>query len=108
MILVDTAVNAREKEGRPIRVAVIGAGFISRGLANHIVNTMAGMRVVGVYNRHGQRASDLCHYAGLNDVASPSSQDEVDFAIRQGKVVATEDAFLLARSSEVDILVDVT
>lgn len=108
MILVDTALNAREKEGRPIRVAVIGAGFISRGLANHIVNTMAGMRLVGVYNRHAQRASDLCHYAGLNDVVSPSRQDEVDFAIRQGKVVATEDAFLLARSPEVDILVDVT
>ena len=108
MILVDNALKAREKEGRPIRVAVIGAGFISRGLANHIVNTMAGMRLVGVYNRHTQRAADLCHYAGLKDVASPSSQDEVDFAIRQGKVVATDDAFLLARSSEVDILVDVT
>lgn len=108
MILVDNALNAREKEGRPIRVAVIGAGFISRGLANHIVNTMVGMRLVGVYNRHAQRASDLCHYAGLNDVVSPSTQDQVDFAIRQGKVVATEDAFLLARSSEVDILVDVT
>ena len=108
MILVDNALNAREKEGRPIRVAVIGAGFISRGLANHIVNTMVGMRLVGVYNRHAQRAFDLCHYAGLNDVVSPSTQDQVDFAIRQGKVVATEDAFLLARSSEVDILVDVT
>jgi len=108
MILVDTALMAREKEGRPIRVALIGAGFISHGLSNHIVNTMKGMRLVGVYNRRSQRAYDLCHYAGLTDVASPSVQQEVDFAIRQGKVVATEDAFLLARSSEVDVLVDVT
>ena len=34
-------------EGRPIRVALLGAGFIAHGLANHIVNTTPGMRVVG-------------------------------------------------------------
>ena len=108
MIIVDTALQAREKEGRPIRVALIGSGFISRGLANHIVNTTAGMRLVGVYNRSPQRAFDLCEYAGIKDVVSPTIQHEVDLAIREGKTVATGDAFLLARSSEVDVLVDVT
>jgi predicted homoserine dehydrogenase-like protein len=108
MIIVDNALKAREAEGRPIRVALIGAGFMSQGLANHIVNTTPGMRVVGVYNRQPQRAFDLCEYAGISDVVSPAKQQEVDLAIREGKVVATGDAFLLARSSEVDVLVDVT
>jgi predicted homoserine dehydrogenase-like protein len=108
MIMVDTALKAREAEGRPIRVALIGAGFMSHGLANHIVNTTVGMRLVGVYNRRVQRAFDLCQYAGVRDTASPSSQREADLAIREGKVVATDDAFLLARSTEVDVLVDVT
>jgi len=108
MIIVDTALEAREKEGRPIRVALIGAGFMSRGLANHIVNTTPGMRLVGVYNRRPQRAFDLCEYAGVKDIASPATQAEADRALREGKVVATGDAFLLARSPEVDVLVDVT
>jgi predicted homoserine dehydrogenase-like protein len=108
MILVDTALDARETEGRPIRVGLIGAGFISRGLANHIVNTTPGMRLVAVYNRTLQRALDLCQYVGVPDVASSADQEEVDSAIRRGKVVATEDAFLLARSSEIDVLVDIT
>lgn len=108
MILVDTALKAREMEGRPIRVALIGAGFISRGLANHIVNTTPGMSLVGVYNRTLNRAFDLCEYAGVSDVVSPTAQHEVDSAIRHGKVVATENAFLLARSPEVDVVVDVT
>src|ERR1700691_2342593 len=108
MIIVDTALKAREKEGRPIRVALIGSGFMSHGLANHIVNTTPGMRLVGVYNRRPQRAFDLCEYAGVKDVVSPSAQTEVDSAIRAGKVVATGDAFLLARSAEVDVVVDVT
>ena len=108
MIIVDNALKAREAEGRPIRVALIGAGFMSQGLGNHIVNTMLGMRMVGVYNRRVQRAFDLCAYCGVKDAVAPTRQEEVDLAIREGKTVVTEDAFLLARSKEVDVLVDVT
>jgi len=108
MIIVDTALEAREKEGRPIRVALIGAGFMSHGLANHIVNTTPGMRLVGVYNRRPERAFDLYKYAGVNDVVSPKTQKEADLAMREGIALATDDAFLLARSPEVDVLVDVT
>jgi predicted homoserine dehydrogenase-like protein len=108
MILVDNALKAREREGRPVRVGLIGAGFISRSLANHITNTTPGMRLAGVYSRGPQRNLDLCHYAGLADVVSPATQPEADLAIREGKVVSTDDAFLLARSSQIDLLVDVT
>lgn len=108
MIIVDTALEAREREGRPIRVALIGAGFMARGLANHIVHTTPGMRLVAVFNRGVQRAIDLCEYAGITKVVSPGSQREVDLAISEGRTVATDDAGLLARSSGVDILVDVT
>src|SRR6266404_2177633 len=107
MIIVDNALQAREKEGRPIRVALIGAGFMSQGLANHIVHTKPGMRLVGVFNRRVQRAFDLCQYVGVNAVAA-TTQREVDLAIHEGKVVSTDDAFLLARSTGVDVLVDVT
>ncbi|MFL5518107.1 MAG: NAD(P)H-dependent oxidoreductase [Gemmatimonadales bacterium] len=108
MIIVDTALEAREREGRPIRVALLGAGFMSRGLANHIVHTTPGMRLVGIFNRGTGRAVDLCAYVGITDPATPSTQREVDLAISEGKTVATGDAMTLARSSEVDILVDVT
>jgi predicted homoserine dehydrogenase-like protein len=108
MIIVDTALEAREKEGRPIRVALLGAGFMSHGLANHIVNTTPGMRLVGVYNRRPQRAFELYKYAGVKDVVSPTTQKEADLAMREGIAVATDDAFLLARSPEVDVIVDVT
>jgi predicted homoserine dehydrogenase-like protein len=108
MIIVDNALEARQKNGRPIRVALLGAGFISQGLANHIVHTKPGMRLVGVFNRRVQRAFDLCQYAGVNDVAAPSTQREVDLAIGEGKVVVTDDPFMLARSTAIDVLVDVT
>ncbi|HEY6945958.1 MAG TPA: hypothetical protein VI431_12520 [Candidatus Acidoferrum sp.] len=108
MIIVDDALKAREVEGRPIRVALLGAGFMSRGLANHIVHTKPGMRLVGVFNRGIQRAFDLCQYVGVTDVAAPCTQQEAELAISEGKIVVTDDAFLLARSTGIDILVDVT
>jgi len=108
MIIIDNALRAREVEGRPIRVALIGAGFMSRGLANHIVHTTPGMRLVGVYNRQAQRAFDLCEYADAGDAIAPTTQEQADQGIRSGKVVATDNAFFLARSSEIDVLVDVT
>ena len=34
MMIVDNLLQAREREGRPIRVGMIGAGFMAQGLAN--------------------------------------------------------------------------
>ncbi len=42
MIIVDNALQAREAQGKPIRVGMIGAGFMGRGLANQIVNSRPG------------------------------------------------------------------
>lgn len=108
MIILDKALEQREFANKPIRVALLGAGFISQGLANHLVHTKPGMRLVGVFNRRVQRAFDLCQYVGLTGAVCPTAQNEADLAIAEGKVVVTDDAFLLARSSGVDVIVDVT
>jgi predicted homoserine dehydrogenase-like protein len=108
MIIVDNALKAREAEGRPIRVASLGAGFMGQGLTNHIVNSVPGMRMVAAFNRRGQRAIDMFAYAGHEEVVVATTQDQVEDAIRASKPVVTEDAFLLARSPQIDVLVDVT
>src|SRR5215212_7925659 len=108
MIIVDNALKAREAEGRPIRVASIGAGFMGQGLTNMIVNSVPGMRMVAAYNRRGQRAIDMFAYAGRHDAVAAVTQGQLEDAIRAGKPAVTEDAFLLARSEQIDVLVDVT
>jgi len=108
MIIVDTALKAREAEGRPIRVACVGAGFMGQGLTNQIVNSVPGMRMVAAYNRRGQRAVDMFAYAGREGAVVATTQGQVEDAIAAGKPVVTEDIFLLTRSPQVDVLVDVT
>jgi predicted homoserine dehydrogenase-like protein len=108
MIMVDTALQAREAEGRPIRVASIGAGFMGQGLTNQIVNSVPGMRMVAAFNRRAQRAIDVFAYSGRKDVVVATTPDQVEDAISAGKPVVTEDPFLLTRSEQIDVLVDVT
>ena len=52
MYILDNALRAREAQGNPIRVGLIGAGFMARGLTNQIVNSFVGMGLVAIYNRH--------------------------------------------------------
>jgi len=108
MILVDSALKDREDHGNPIRVAMIGAGFMGQGLTNQIVNSVPGMRMVAVQNRHLKKAFQVYQYSGVDGIVEATTQTHVEDAIRSGKPVVTEDAFLLARSEQVDVLVDVT
>jgi predicted homoserine dehydrogenase-like protein len=108
MILVDNALKAREEEGRPVRVGLIGAGFMGQGLTNQIVNSTPGMIMAAVYCRKIDRAYHVYNYSGVEEVANATTLSQLDTAIEAGKAIVTEDPFLLARSEHIDILVDVT
>lgn len=109
MIILDTALAAREAEGRPVRVAMCGAGFMARGITNQILHSTRGIRLVAIYNRTLQRAVDCYRYA--DETIAPvtaNTQAALDAAIRDGRPAVTEDPMLLCRSASVDILIDVT
>jgi len=108
MIIVDNALKAREAQGKPIRVGMIGAGFMGQGLTNQITNSVPGMRMAAVYNRKTERAINVYRYSGCADVAVCGSQQSVDEGIRRGAPVVAEDPYTICRSSEIDIVVDVT
>lgn len=108
MILVDTALKERAEKGKPIRVAIVGAGFMSQGLTNQIMHSTPGMRIVGVSNRNPERALDVLRYAGCQDVVMAGTQRQFDEAVLANRPVATDDALLLARSGLVDVVVEAT
>ena len=108
MILVDSALQARAVGGKPIRVGIVGAGFMCQGLTNQITHGSPGMRVVAISNRKLKRALDVFHYAGQYEAVVAQTQRQLDDAIHANRPVATEDAFLISRSGLIDVLVDVT
>src|SRR3954462_12482793 len=98
MILVDNALRERERQGRPIRVGMVGAGFMGQGLTNQITNSVPGMVMAAIYNRTPERAANVYRYSGLDDVVIVETQAEFDDAVRAGRAVVAEDPFLMCRS----------
>jgi len=107
MILVDAALKAREAAGTPVRVGLVGAGFMVQGLANMIVNSTPGMRLVAISNRHPERASQVFKYAGLDPVMADSIAS-FERAASAGHPIATDDPRLICRSPNIDVVVEVT
>jgi predicted homoserine dehydrogenase-like protein len=107
MIILDTALRRREAEGRPIRVGMIGAGFMGRGLANQIVNSVPGMLLAAVANRTLAHAERAYAEAGVEPVRVENA-DELDAAIGKGTPAVLEDAFELIKAVHLDCVVDVT
>jgi len=101
MIIVDTALKAREEQGKPIRVGMIGAGFMGQGLTNQIVHSVPGMRMAAIYNRKPERAQGVYRYAGCEDAKVLPSQASLDEAVRRGLPAVAEDPYTICRSPEV-------
>ena len=107
MIIVDNALRAREEQGKPIRVGMVGSGFMAQGLTNQIENSVPGMRMAAIYGRKPERAHNVYKYAGREPI-SAGTQAVFDKAVRAGTPVVAEDPFLICRSPDIDVVVDVT
>jgi predicted homoserine dehydrogenase-like protein len=110
MILVDTALARREAEGRPIRVGMVGAGFMARGTALQIVQYTTGMRLVAIANRSVEKARGAYVEAGVpaEQIQAVERVGEMEQAIAAGRPAVTDDAMLLCRAEGVDVIVEIT
>lgn len=107
MIIVDAALKRLESEGRPIRVGLIGAGFMGRGIALQIATATQGMRLSAVVARDVALAERACREANLaaQFVTAPA---ELARAARAGATAFTDDWRLVCESDEIDVIVEVT
>ncbi|MBW4486469.1 MAG: Gfo/Idh/MocA family oxidoreductase [Trichocoleus desertorum ATA4-8-CV12] len=108
MIIVDRALQARAEAGNPVRVGMIGAGFMGRGIANQIANSVPGMELVAIFNRNLDGARRAYTEAGITDVRVVNTVADLEAAIAQGQCAVTEDAMLLCQAEGIDALIEVT
>jgi predicted homoserine dehydrogenase-like protein len=108
VILVDTALQRREAEGRPIQVVVVGAGFMSRGLVNQITHSTPGMAVAAIVNRTVTKAERAYAEAGVTDARLVSTLAEAEAALAEGVPVFTDDYAAVLGAEQIDAVVDAT
>ena len=108
MIIIDTALKKRHQEKNPIRVGMVGAGFMARGIALQLTKYVKGFQLVAISNRSIDKARQAFVEAGLNDIKEVSRPDEIDECARLGIPCITEDPLILCDSQHIDVIVEVT
>ena len=108
MIIVDRALEDREKNGSPIQVGLIGAGFMARGIAMQIANVVPGMRLAAVSNRNLDGAEKLCRQAKIDEFPVAQSASDINDAIGSEKTAITDNPFAICEAEKIDVVLEVT
>jgi predicted homoserine dehydrogenase-like protein len=108
VIIVDRALEKRQSEDNPVRVAMIGAGFMGRGIALQIQKNVRGIELVAIANRHLSAARRAYQKAGIDDCQVVETKTQIEEAIVQRRYAVTEDAHLVCRAEQIDAIIEVT
>lgn len=108
MIIIDKALARREAEGDPVRVAMVGAGFMGRGIALQIATAVPGMELVAICNRSIDGARRAYQEAGQPDIDTVTTVAELEKAIAAGRPAVTDDPAILCSAGPVDAILEVT
>jgi predicted homoserine dehydrogenase-like protein len=108
MIIVDRALAERAAAGKPIRLGMIGAGFMGRGVALQIATAVPGIRLVAIANRTLENARRTYAEAGNGEPYVIESPSALSAAIAADQPAITEDWRLLTESPDIEVILEVT
>jgi predicted homoserine dehydrogenase-like protein len=108
VIVVDSALRRRAAEGKPVRVALVGAGFMGRGLVNQVVNSVPGMELVAIANRTRANAERAYREAGVAEWEVVDDAQGVAKAVARGIPAVTGDYAAVTGADGVDAVVEAT
>lgn len=108
VIIVDRALEKRLHEGNPIRVALVGAGYMGRGIALEMLTAMPGIRLVAIANRTLSQAARAYQEAGIEAPLAVDTAAQTEDAVARGRYAITDDALLLCRAANVEAIIETT
>ncbi|MGQ7830686.1 NAD(P)H-dependent oxidoreductase [Altererythrobacter sp. Z27] len=107
MIIVDRILEQRARQGKDIRVGLVGAGFQGRGIAQQIIDHVPGMRLAAIANRTLPKAIECYRQCGIEPVIA-NDATSLSAAISDNRPAVTEDALALASCGMLDAIIEVT
>ena len=107
MIPIDRMLEERQAAGRPIQVAMVGAGVTGRSIALQLLSPVPGIRLAAVCNRTLTRAEEACRFAGAEPVRVESAS-ALNESLHGPHVAVTEDPGVITGAGGIDVVVEVT
>ncbi len=108
MIIIDTKLKEREANNNPIKVAIIGAGEMAKGIINQITKYSPGIVVSVTYNRTIEKAKNAYSEVGLNTYKIVDDAPSLEKAIQANIPAITDNIDAICTASGLDVLIEVT
>jgi predicted homoserine dehydrogenase-like protein len=108
MFIVDRELERLERAGMPIRVGMVGAGFMAKGIARQMLHYIQGMELVAISNCHLDGARVVYAESGETNVTHVRSVGELDECIAHGQHAITDNPMLLCDAAGIDVVLEVT
>ncbi|MCC7086367.1 MAG: hypothetical protein IT427_15300 [Pirellulales bacterium] len=108
MMILDQVLAQREAAGRPIRIGLIGAGFMGRGIILQLGTPLVGMRLSAIASRNVDTACRAWSDTGLDPPVVATNQTELDNSVAANRQVVTSDPMLLCRAAGIDVVIEAT
>lgn len=106
--MIDRDLQRLEAAGTPIRVGLVGAGYIGVPAAVQLIRHVPGIRVAAIASHRLEDAGKAYHITGLSKPVIAEKACQINEAIYQGRPAITEDGLLLTQSDEIDVILDLT
>lgn len=108
MIIIDTSLKKREKEGKILKVGMIGSGEMAKGMINQIMHYTPGMTVAATFNRTPERVVKVYKELKIENYLVTDNLQKANLAISNGKSVITGDMDLFLSLGDVEVVVEST
>ncbi|PAY05952.1 NAD(P)-dependent oxidoreductase [Bradyrhizobium sp. UFLA03-84] len=108
MFIVDRELERLQRSGTPIRVGMVGAGFMAKGIARQMLQYTKGIELAAICNRHLDEARKAYAESGESNVTQVSRVDELNDCIARGRRAITDDPMLLCNADGIDVILEVT
>jgi len=131
---LNNKLDSLQREGKTINVAIAGVGQMGKGLISHM-RDLKGFKVLAVANRDIERTVKIAYELGIKKseafvtgnedkisdknitiekitgeggIVNRNIKKQLDEAVKEGKIIITNDLFYISAIEDVDVVLDVT
>ena len=109
MYSINTKLKELEENNNPIRVSIVGAGLMGKGLVSQLM-LVKGMVPSLVVSHKIQDTIEAYTLAGIarDDIKIAKSLEEINLALEENKYVVTDTTEYATKANLIDVVVDAT
>ncbi len=108
MIIIDNVLKQREEDNNPIKVAVIGAGEMAKGIINQITKYTPGILVSVTYNRSIEKAIHTYQEVGISNYKIAETTAELQKLVDSKVPAITQNIDAVCEIEDIDLIIEMT